>query len=85
MLYAVEFLPSAVRVLHKLAPDIQKRLVSSIEHLGVDPRPRGCKKLHGKPDLYRIRVGDYRVIYKVDDGVLRVLVVALGHRGGIYG
>ena len=48
------------------------------------PRPPGCKKLEGKRSYYRIRVGDYRVIYTINDGILRVLVVEVGHRGSVY-
>ena len=49
-----------------------------------DPRPPGCKKLKGVENLYRLREGDYRVIYSVEDRVLRVIVVAVGNRKDVY-
>ncbi|MEM9216250.1 MAG: type II toxin-antitoxin system RelE/ParE family toxin [Cyanobacteria bacterium P01_F01_bin.150] len=53
--------------------------------LAQNPRPDGCKKLKGKNKIYfRVRVGNYRIIYTVDDGVLLIVVVAVGHRKEIY-
>jgi mRNA interferase RelE/StbE len=49
-----------------------------------NPRPPGCVKLQGGDELYRVRVGDYRILYEVQDAVLVVLVVQIGHRGEIY-
>jgi mRNA interferase RelE/StbE len=51
--------------------------------LELDPRPLGCKKLKGR-DAYRIRIGDYRVIYEINDGRLIVTVVTIGHRREVY-
>jgi mRNA interferase RelE/StbE len=53
--------------------------------LGDDPRPPGEKKLKGRKDQWRIRVGDWRVVYVIEDGRLVVVVVAVGARGGVYG
>ena len=60
------------------------RLRSAIDGLEQNARPSGCVKLAAQPDLYRIRVGDYRVIYQVNDPELTVLVLAIGHRRDVY-
>lgn len=83
-LYRVELKPSAARALRKLDADIQRRLIARVEALAENPRPPGAEKLEGRRDLYRIRVGDYRIIYQVGDKVLLVLVVRVGHRRDVY-
>ena len=75
MSYGVEIAPPARRQLKKLKKADQKRIIDSIDALGEDPRPAGMKKLSGALELYRIREGDYRIIYQVRDEVLLVLVV----------
>ncbi|MDQ2867387.1 MAG: type II toxin-antitoxin system RelE/ParE family toxin [Verrucomicrobiota bacterium] len=60
------------------------RLRAAIDALGEEARPTGCVKLAHAPDLYRIRVGDYRVVYQVKDTALVVLVLSIGHRRDIY-
>ncbi|MBC7890732.1 MAG: type II toxin-antitoxin system RelE/ParE family toxin [Sphingobacteriaceae bacterium] len=82
--YQIEFLPAAVRDLKKLSVDVQKKLGKKIDSLAANPRPEGCVKLSDSKDLYRIRVGDYRVIYKIYDAKLVVLIVEAGHRREIY-
>jgi mRNA interferase RelE/StbE len=69
--------------LDRLPDLIQARLSKRILSLGNDPRPQGCKKLSGRPE-YRVRVGDYRIVYSIDDGERTVRVIAVGHRGEIY-
>ncbi len=59
-------------------------MVSVIESLARDPRPPGCKALVGEPGAYRIRAGDWRVVYTVDDDAILVVVVKLGHRREVY-
>ena len=76
--------PSAARALAKLPRPALRRVAEAIDSLTGEPRPHGARKLTAAPDLYRIRVGDYRVIYSVQDRVLLVLVVALGHRREVY-
>lgn len=61
----------------------RQRIVKRIEHLGGDPRPVGCQKLSIQ-SRYRIRQGQYRIVYGVDDGQLVVYVVKVGHRKGVY-
>jgi mRNA interferase RelE/StbE len=82
--YKIEFSRKAERQFKDLTNQIQKRLKPKIDALAQNPRPRGVKKLEGEDELYRIRVGNYRVIYQVRDDVLIVLVVSLGDRKEIY-
>ena len=82
--YRTELAPAAVRQFLKLNPTAQRRIQAVIELLAVDPRPPGAKKLTGGDGVWRVRTGDYRVVYEVHDKVLHVLVVAVGHRREIY-
>ncbi|MCQ8181864.1 type II toxin-antitoxin system RelE/ParE family toxin [Methylomonas sp. EFPC3] len=84
MTYSVVFKPSAEKAFSKLPNEIQKRLYAAACDLAENPRPPGFKKLHGVDDLYRIRVGDYRMVYTIEDCQLKILVVAIGHRREIY-
>lgn len=81
--YRVELTPGAARQLRKLDPQTGRRIAGAIELLAVDPRPPASRQLRGRQG-YRVRIGDYRVIYTVDDGVLLVLVLRLGHRKDVY-
>jgi mRNA interferase RelE/StbE len=81
--YRVDFGNRAKRQLAFLQMDVRKQIDGKIQALGLDPRPPGHKKIVGH-DLYRIRVGDYRVIYEIRDNVLVVLVIRIGHRREIY-
>jgi mRNA interferase RelE/StbE len=81
--YRIELRPAASRSLRKLDPQIKRRVQGAIALLADDPRPPNSKKLKGR-DAWRVRVGDYRVIYTVEDGVLLVVIVSLGHRRDIY-
>jgi mRNA interferase RelE/StbE len=84
MAYAIEFVPSARGALKKLPREVQLRLSRRIALLSDDPRPTGSSKLKGRENLWRIRVGDYRVVYEVRDRVLLVLVVRVAHRRDVY-
>ncbi len=85
MKYQVSILPDALRALSKLPKDAQRRISGKIDRLADSPRPSGVKALQGSDKGYlRIRVGDYRVVYRVEDRHLTVLVVRLGHRADIY-
>lgn len=84
MAHRVEFKPSARRQLRKLPTDVQRRIVLRADALGDDPRPKGVEALAGGENLYRVRVGDYRIVYGVYDKLLLVLVVRLGHRREVY-
>ncbi len=84
MTYRIEFVPSAVRELQRLPKDTRARVIRKIDQLAVNPLPPGSKKLHGAANRWRIRIGDYRVIYDIHDRIFRVLVLTIGHRSDIY-
>ncbi|MFV2197378.1 type II toxin-antitoxin system RelE family toxin [Nocardiopsis sp. LOL_012] len=82
--YTVDIKSSARKEIRRLDGPVRQRIIKAIEGLAGDPRPDGCKKLKAK-DGYRIRVGDYRVVYTVDDSRITVVVVKVGARGDVYG
>ena len=82
--YAVEFRRSAERDLRRLDTSTQQRVLRATSRLAEAPRPAGCRKLHGSDNAFRIRVGDYRVIYTVDDTVLIVAIERVRHRREVY-
>jgi mRNA interferase RelE/StbE len=84
MAYSILLSPAAERQLEALAPAIQKRVVRRLLSLRENPRPQGVKKLAGENDLYRIREGDYRIVYTIRDKELIVLVVKIGDRKEVY-
>ena len=84
MAYTILLAPPAERQLKTFTPSIQKRLVRRLKTLRENPRPQGVKKLAGEENLYRIREGDYRLIYTIGDKELIVLVVKMGDRKEIY-
>ena len=81
--YRIELRPAAVRALRKLDPAVRPRIQGAIGLLGDDPRPPASRPLRGRPG-YRVRVGDYRIIYTIADDVLLIVVVAPGHRREVY-
>lgn len=84
MAYTIQFEKAAIRALKKLPSDVSDKLRPVIESLGKEPRPAGCLKLKGGSDLWRIRSGDYRIIYQIQGTRLIVLIVDVGHRRDIY-
>ncbi len=85
MRYRVEMAETARRDFRALEHAMQGRVAAAVNALADTPRPPGCKRMRGKsPDVWRIRVGDYRVVYEIRDNVLLVLVVAIGHRREVY-
>jgi mRNA interferase RelE/StbE len=82
--YQVELAPAAVRQLKKLTRDIQQRIVQRLEELAQEPRPDGVVKLEGVESLYRIRLGDYRIVYQIQDEILLIMVVKIAHRREVY-
>lgn len=84
MRYSVQFERDAERELRRLPSEIRERMLRAAEELAAEPRPRGCKKLKGYPERYRIRVGDYRLVYDIRDQQLVVLVVRARHRSSVY-
>ncbi|MHA7153765.1 type II toxin-antitoxin system RelE family toxin [Arthrobacter sp. TMN-50] len=83
MSYQIELRPAAVRALRRIDHQDRDRIRGAIALLGEDPRPPGAKLLQGRPGL-RVRVGNYRIIYTVDDNVLVVAVITVGHRRDVY-
>ncbi len=81
--YRVEVRPAALRALGKLGPKVRPRIEGAIALLAEDPRPPALRPLIGRP-AYRARVGDYRIIYMVQDDLLVIVVVSLGHRRDVY-
>ena len=82
-MYSIEFRKAALRTLRKLNPEVQQRLRGAIALLAVDPRPPGARKLTGR-DAWRLRIGDYRLIYTIEDARLLIVVVTMGHRSSVY-
>lgn len=81
--FRIELRPAALRSLRKLDPQIRRRVQGAIALLADDPRPPAARKLKGR-DAFRVRVDDYRVIYTIEDEVLLIVVVTLGHRRDVY-
>ena len=84
MRYNVGIKASAIKNLEKLPIEIQNKLRSIISSFEINPRPVGVKKLKTYSNLWRVRMGDYRIIYHIRDDKLIVLVVAVGARENIY-
>ena len=83
--YAVYLKPAAERALKKVKDNTaRRRIVRAIDGLTTNPRPPGAVAIRGGDGLLRIRAGDYRVLYTVNDDVLTVLVVTIGHRRDVY-
>jgi mRNA interferase RelE/StbE len=81
--YRIELRPAAVRALRELDPPMRRRIQGAIALLAQDPWPPAARALKGRPAL-RVRVGEHRIIYTIDDDVLLVVVVTLGHRRDVY-
>jgi mRNA interferase RelE/StbE len=81
--YTVKLSKSANRTLDAFDSALQRRVVQRLDELAENPRPSGSKKLAGA-DLWRTRVGDYRIVYEIEDEVLTVLVIRIGHRREVY-
>lgn len=82
--YSIEVRPAALRQLRKIDPGARRRIQAAVEILAETPRPPGAKKLVGGQGEWRVRTGDYRIVYEIHDDVLVVLVVTVGHRREIY-
>ena len=81
--YQIEFRPAALREFRKIDRSTQPRIQGAISLLANDPRPPASRPLRGR-EGFRLRVGDYRIIYTIDDGVLLIVVVTIGHRRDDY-
>ena len=82
--YTLEFAGKALKELERLPKKVVERIHAAIQALAANPRPQGSIKLEGSEDLYRIRVGKYRVVYSVDDESIVVLIIRIRHRKDAY-
>jgi mRNA interferase RelE/StbE len=82
--YCVTLAPSAARQLRKLDPHARRRIQAAIELLSTEPRPPAATQLVGGGGEWRVRTGDYRIVYEIRDGELLVLVLAVGRRRDVY-
>ena len=83
-MYQITFACSARKELERLDPIVRGRVLERIEGLASNPRPPGCRQLEGAVNFWRIRVGDHRVIYSIDDQHRIVDIVAIRHRSDAY-
>ena len=81
--YKIAIKPSAVKELNKLPAKDIRRVTGKIQALAINPRPPGCEKLSAQ-ERYRIRQGNYRIVYEIEDQELIVTVVKIGHRREVY-
>ena len=82
--YLVRFNRSAEKELDSLDAGLVRRIFPKIEALGNEPRPHGCRKLHGEKYIWRIRTGDYRVIYSINDAERTIEITGVRHRSKAY-
>jgi mRNA interferase RelE/StbE len=83
-LYRIEYGRAALREIDRLPLPIKARIIAAIEALAVDPRPAGTRKMVGTANGYRIRVGDYRVLYEIEDDRLLIAVIKVARRDQAY-
>jgi mRNA interferase RelE/StbE len=84
MIYHVTLAPAAARQLRKFEPQVRRRIQAAIELLATEPRPPASTRLVGGAGEWRVRTGDYRIVYEIEDARLLVLVLSVGHRREIY-
>ena len=82
--YRIEVSATAERQLRRLARKPRSRIIEAIRALARDPHPRGCRRLRGFEDVFRIRVGRYRVLYSVEKKEILVIILKAGHRRDVY-
>ncbi|WP_130472888.1 type II toxin-antitoxin system RelE family toxin [Candidatus Magnetaquicoccus inordinatus] len=84
MLYRIEVSPQAQRQLRRFSRSLQEQFGRAIDSLASNPRPSGCVRMEGQASTYRIREGDYRIVYQVRDNLLLILVLKVGNRREVY-
>ncbi len=84
MTYSIQWRPRARKAFLSLDKPVRRRIGEAVDALAADPRPAAAKMITGAHGVLRIRVGDYRVLYTIDEGQLIVLVLDAGHRSEIY-
>ncbi len=80
----IEFVRSAAKAYARLAPTLQRRVDRELTRLCESPRHPGVIRLQSDDELYRVRIGDLRLLFSVEDQILLVLIVKIGHRGSVY-
>ena len=84
MSYSVTVMRRAQRQLEAISTPLFEKIEEKMLSLANNPRPPGCKKFRGADRVWRIRIGDYRVLYEIDDDASIVIVIKIGHRGDVY-
>lgn len=84
MTYRITVTPVAARQLRKFDPQVRRRIQAALELLATEPRPPAATRLVGGSGEWRVRTGDYRIVYEIEDDQLLVLVLRVGHRREIY-
>jgi mRNA interferase RelE/StbE len=84
MAHRIEVSPAAARQLKKIDRRVLPQIAAKIDALATEPRPHGCEKLSGYDDLYRVRVGDYRIVYGVEDQLVLIVVLKVANRAEVY-
>ncbi len=82
--WKIEWKPKASKIFMELPKNRQRQIAAKVDALANDPTPHGSRKLSGKENIHRLRIGDYRVIYKIRKKVLVILVLIIGHRKEVY-
>ena len=82
--YRIEFSHRAAKAYHALPEDVRRRIEPKIDALADNARPHGARKIEGEETAYRVRVGDYRILYEVHDRPLLILIMNVGHRREVY-
>jgi mRNA interferase RelE/StbE len=82
--FRIEWKPSALREFKKLPSELRPVVREHVERLEAEPRPEGCRKLAGFAQAYRIRIGNYRLIYEIDDKIVRIYILRIRHRSEAY-
>lgn len=83
--YRIEFTAAAAKEIRKFDPQVRRRVLAGIAELEKDPRPSGVRKLTGYDNAWRVRFGDYRVLYEIFDDQVLVTVFRVAHRRTVYG
>ncbi|MCJ7778028.1 MAG: type II toxin-antitoxin system RelE/ParE family toxin [Sedimentisphaerales bacterium] len=83
-MYQVKVAEEAAKFIRKQDKRIQRQIINNIRELAQNPRPQGCNKLQGYEELYRIRSGNYRIVYTIREKMLLIFVVRVAHRKDIY-
>lgn len=83
-MYTIQIRKKALKEIKLIPTPNKEKIIKAINELSNNPRPVGCKKLKGDEELYRIRIGDYRVIYNIEDKIKIVEITRAGHRKDIY-